>query len=149
MEEWKGGRFPAALLLTCHSSGADDGTTVILEAWCGSLLHGIHVRTKNSIAFAMVLKLRSLFIRLNSVDLLHREMRKLTVYATRVFLAERIIPTGIMVRSQVTLDIALRWSADARRNRFLLTSHSAGVKSILRRNTFSKLVIEPNTSVAC
>ena len=37
MEEWKGGRFPAALLLTCHSSGADDGTTVILEAWCGSL----------------------------------------------------------------------------------------------------------------
>ena len=39
----------------------------------------------------------------------------------KVLLAERIIPTGIMVRSQVTLDIALLWSADAGRNRVLLT----------------------------
>ena len=31
--------------------------------------------------------------------------RRLTVCGTNVLLAERIIPTGIMARSQVTLDI--------------------------------------------
>ncbi len=46
----------------------------------------------------------------------------------KVLLAERIIPTGIMARYQVTLDIALLWSADAGKNRVLLTSHSSGVK---------------------
>ena len=35
-----------------------------------------------------------------------------------------------------SIDMALLWSADARRNRMLLTSHSAGVKTRLRRNTF-------------
>ena len=39
--------------------------------------------------------------------------------------------------SQVTLDIALLWSADARSNRVLLTFHSAGVKTRPRRNTFT------------
>ena len=43
-------------------------------------------------------------------------------------LDERIILTGIMARYQVTLDIALLWSADVARNRVLLTSHSSGVK---------------------
>ena len=35
MEEWKGGRFCAALPLICHFSGANDGAVVILEACCG------------------------------------------------------------------------------------------------------------------
>ena len=50
---------------------------------------------------------------------------------------------------QVTLDIALRWSADAGRNRFLLTSHSAGVKGIIRNNTSSMPVIDRKMSVTC
>ena len=44
-----------------------------------------------------------------------------------------------------SIDMALRWSADARRNRMLLTFHSAGVKTRLRRNTFSKPVIDSKT----
>jgi len=42
------------------------------------------------------------------MPLLHGNVRQL--------LAERIIPTGIMARSQVTLDIALRWSAEIGRH---------------------------------
>ena len=57
----------------------------------------------------------------------------------KVLLAERIIPTGIMVRSQVTLDIALLWSADAGRNRVLLTSHSSGVKPFYEGTLFQNL----------
>ena len=53
-----------------------------------------------------------------------------------VLLAERIIPTGIMACSQVTLHIALLWSADAGRDHVLLTSHSSGVKTRPRRNAF-------------
>ena len=49
---------------------------------------------------------------------------------------QRIEKTYDAVISQVTLDIALLWSADARRNRVLLTFHSAGVKTRPRRNTF-------------
>ena len=56
----------------------------------------------------------------------------------RQLLAESIIPTGIMARYQVTLNVSLLWSADAMRNHVLLTFHSSGVETILRRNTFSK-----------
>ena len=83
MEEWKGGRFLAALLLTCHSSGANDGATVILEACCRISIAWDSRSHQEFHRLAMVLLLRSLSIRLISVDLLHREMRKLTVYATR------------------------------------------------------------------
>ena len=62
--------------------------------------------------------------------------------------------------SQVTLDIALLWSADAGRDRVLLTSkisialaiHSLDLlwsETILRRNAFSKPVIERKMSVTC
>ena len=59
--------------------------------------------------------------------------RKLTVCGTKVLLAERIIPTGIMARYQVTLDIAqdllshslivrlILWSAEIGRITILLT----------------------------
>ncbi|MDE0502956.1 MAG: hypothetical protein OXI86_02665, partial [Candidatus Poribacteria bacterium] len=45
----------------------------------------------------------------------------------------------IMARSQVTLDIALRWSADAGRNLVLLTLHSAGVKTFDEGTLFQYL----------
>ena len=57
-------------------------------------------------------------------------IRKLTVCGTRVLPAKKVIATGVTAHYQVTLDIALRWSADAGTNLVLLTSHSAGVKSI-------------------
>ena len=44
----------------------------------------------------------------------------------KVLLAERIIPAGIMARSQVTLDIALLWSAEIWTYRILLTFRSSG-----------------------
>ena len=78
-----------------------------------------------------------------------------------MLLDERIIPAGIMARSQVTLDIAqdllshslfvrlILWSADAGRNRDLLISHSFGVKIILRRTTFSTPVNERKMNVTC
>ena len=53
-----------------------------------------------------------------------------SVCGTRVFLVERIIPTGMMARYQVTLDIALRWSATIGRITILLTLHSAGVQDV-------------------
>ena len=44
-----------------------------------------------------------------------------------------------MACSQVTLDIALLWSADAGRDRVLLTSHSAGVKPFYEGTLFQNL----------
>ena len=43
---------------------------------------------------------------------------------------------------QVTHHMALLWSAEIRRIAILLTLHSSGVKTLLRRNAFSKPVME-------
>ncbi len=50
---------------------------------------------------------------------------------------------------QVTHHMALLWSAEIRRIAILLTLHSSGVKTLLRRNVFSKPVMERKTSVTC
>ena len=47
----------------------------------------------------------------------------------QVLLVEGIIPTGIMARSQVTFDMALRWSAGIWIYRILLTWRSSGSKN--------------------
>ena len=71
----------------------------------------------------------------------------------QVLLAERIIPTGIMARSQVTLDMALRWSAGIWIYRILLTWRSSGSKNELRnavpRGTFIALVIHSLDLLDC
>ena len=46
-----------------------------------------------------------------------------------MLLAEGIIPIGTMARYQVTLDIALRWSAGIGINRILSTCRSSGAKN--------------------
>ncbi|MDE0506415.1 MAG: hypothetical protein OXI86_20260, partial [Candidatus Poribacteria bacterium] len=86
--------------------------------------------------------------------------RKLTVCGTNMLLAERIIPTGIMARSQETLDIAgisiavaihsldpLECGGWTHRDSIDISLRRS--ESTLRKNARSKPAIERKTSVTC